>query len=606
MILISALVDKAFYEVVQKHQTWIEETFVSENTEASLSAVVSAARNNNPDAFILLVVPSELEDFAKTLPSNDVCVYNADGDTRVIESSILYQGSPAVHRLVDSYKKQIDEASKSAGNAEELAWRVAEIENMQEKLTDSELEVAARDKRIHELEDERTRLVAEIENIQVTNAQANTELGAQRVQDEAKHRGEVEALNNRITELTEERAREISQMTEAVRTRDNTIEELNTALANANAQVEILRKGNEATSASPLQNDEARQQLQQQYLEAQREVISLRGQVDALNNELAGVNVTVEALTAKQSTARAEIEAANARAEASRKALEGVQRSIGDSSGEITRLRAENAQLHQELLAAGDSSNSYTSRELSLGLAKYTGKALIVGVCGYGSSYYVANAAASVANSLGMLTDVALIDLDPNYSSINGFYNISRFTAKNTASGKSAPYVSALNDGALFAAGLVKARQNKSGSVSFGGGCLGGLQKLNPDRFIEELNGLSATMSYIVLNLGCLSADLYPILAEISIAGKLVCVVDGAKMPVKFVSGQLGACQIPVQDASWILVSDTPVVDSGVDEVLAGANRVVVTEERANSRNVTLETGQFGRTFANFVATLSQ
>jgi hypothetical protein len=113
-------------------------------------------------------------------------------------------------------------------------------------------------------------------------------------------------------------------------------------------------------------------------------------------------------------------------------------------------------------------------------------------------------------------------------------------------------------------------------------------------------------MSYTVLNLGCLSADLYPILAEISIAGKLVCVVDGAKMPVKFVSGQLGACQIPVQDASWILVSNTPVVDSGVDEVLAGANRVVVTEERANSRNVTLETGQFGRTFANFVATLSQ
>ena len=223
MILISALVDKAFYEVVQKHQTWIEETFVSENTEASLSAVVSAARNNNPDAFILLVVPSELEDFAKTLPSNDVCVYNADGDTKVIESSILYQGSPAVHRLVDSYKKQIDEASKSAGNAEELAWRVAEIENMQEKLTDSELEVAARDKRIHELEDERTRLVAEIENMQVTTAQANTELGAQRVQDEAKHRGEIEALNNRITELTEERAKEISQMTEAVRTRDNTI-----------------------------------------------------------------------------------------------------------------------------------------------------------------------------------------------------------------------------------------------------------------------------------------------------------------------------------------------------------------------------------------------
>lgn len=605
MILISALVNEVFYEVVQRHQTWIEETFVTEMNEESLSSVVSSTRNNNPDAFILLVVPSQFEEFGKTLPCNSVCVFNgSDEEARNVESSILYQGSPAVHRLVDSYKKQLENASATSQNSEELAWRVAEIESLQAKLTDANLEIEARDKHITELEDEKTRLVAEIENMQEDNVRNNTEIGAQRVQEEAQHREEVQALNEKIKTLTEERAKEVAQMSEAIRTRDETIDSLNNTIAEANAQISLL---NSKAMDDPItQEDESKQQLQQQYLEAQRELISLRGQVESLNNEIAGNNVTIEALKSQQALSKSEIEAANARAEASKRALEGVQRTIGDSTGEITRLRAENAQLQKELLEAGEHSTTSVSAELSLGLSKYTGRALIIGVFGYGSSYYTANVAASVANSLGTLTDVALIDLDPNYSSINGFYNTSRFTAKDTATGKSAPYATALNEKALFTAGLTKAKQNKSGSVYYGGGALGALQKLDADRFVEELNGLAATLSYIVLNLGCLSAELYPILAEISISGRLVSVVDGAKMPVKFVAGQLSACSIPAKDASWVLVSDTPVVDGGVEAVLSGANTVMVTESRANSRDMTLETGQFGRTFANFVSTLSQ
>lgn len=606
MILISALVNEALYEVIQRHQTWIEDTFVSESTEESLNAVVTATRHNNPDAFILLVIPSEFEEYAKTLPCNATCIFNGGVDeVKNVESSILYQGSPAVHRLVDNYKKQLAEASSSSQNSEELAWRVAEIESLQEKLTDSKLEIEARDKHITELEDEKVRLIAEIENMQADAVHNNTELGAQRVQEENQHREEVQALNDRIQSLTEERAREVAQMTEAIRTRDATIDELNTTLANANAQVEILRKGNEA-NANAVQEDESKQQLQQQFLEAQRELITLRSQVESLNHELAGSNVTIEALTNQQELLKTEVRAANERADASKKTLEEVQRNIGDSANEMIRLRAENAQLHQEKLEACNSVKTVASEELSLGLAKYTGRALIIGVFGYGSSYYTANVAASVANSLGTLTDVALIDLDPCYSSINGFYNVSRFTAKDTTTGKSAPYVSALNDKAYFTAGFTKAKQNKSGSVYYGGGCLGGMKKLNADRFVEELNGLAATLSYIVLNLGCLSPDIYPVLSEISVAGKLVCAVDGAKMPVKIVAGQLTSCSIPPQDASWVLVSDTPVVDGSVESVLSGANTVMVTESRANSRDMTLETGQFGRTFANFVSTLSQ
>lgn len=606
MILISALVNEALYEVIQRHQTWIEDTFVAESTEESLNAVVTATRHNNPDAFILLVIPSEFEEYAKTLPCNATCIFNGGVDeVKNVESSILYQGSPAVHRLVDNYKKQLAEASSSSQNSEELAWRVAEIESLQEKLTDSKLEIEARDKHITELEDEKVRLIAEIENMQADAVHNNTELGAQRVQEENQHREEVQALNDRIQSLTEERAREVAQMTEVIRTRDATIDELNTTLANANAQVEILRKGNEA-NANAVQEDESKQQLQQQFLEAQRELITLRSQVESLNHELAGSNVTIEALTNQQELLKTEVRAANERADASKKTLEEVQRNIGDSANEMIRLRAENAQLHQEKLEACNSVKTVASEELSLGLAKYTGRALIIGVFGYGSSYYTANVAASVANSLGTLTDVALIDLDPCYSSINGFYNVSRFTAKDTTTGKSAPYVSALNEKAYFTAGFTKAKQNKSGSVYYGGGCLGGMKKLNADRFVEELNGLAATLSYIVLNLGCLSPDIYPVLSEISVAGKLVCAVDGAKMPVKIVAGQLTSCSIPPQDASWVLVSDTPVVDGSVESVLSGANTVMVTESRANSRDMTLETGQFGRTFANFVSTLSQ
>ena len=91
MILVSALVDRDLYDVIQKHQVWIEETFVSEYTEESFSTVVNAVRTNNPTAFILLIVPPAFEEIARTLPVNDVCVYDGT-DIKAVESRIIYQG----------------------------------------------------------------------------------------------------------------------------------------------------------------------------------------------------------------------------------------------------------------------------------------------------------------------------------------------------------------------------------------------------------------------------------------------------------------------------------------------------------------------------------
>lgn len=603
MILVSALVDRDLYDVIQKHQVWIEETFVSEYTEESFSTVVNAVRTNNPTAFILLIVPPAFEEIARTLPVNDICVYDGT-DIKAVESRIIYQGSPAVHRLVDSYKRQLSTFESQSSASEEVKGQLARLDELQSKLNDSTLEINARDTRITELEGECKRLTGEIEKMNAQKVESDMEIGATRMQEDTRHREAEAALQRKITELTEERAREIAQMSDAVQSRDETIEQLNTTLAEANAQIELLRKSSE--SVAPVTSDESYQKMQRDFLEAQRELISLRGENESLRHELAGNNVTIEALQNQQQLHKSELDAANARAEASKKALEGVQRSIGDSSTELIRLRAENAQLHQDLLVAGENVNtSNVSRELTLGLAKYTGNALIIGVCGYGSSYYTANVAASIANSLGNLSDVAIIDLDPCYSSINSFYNTSRFTA--TLGDKKAPYVTALNEKAQFASGLKRVKQNKSGSVLFGGGTLGGIQKLNEDRFVEELNGLSATVSYIVLNLGCISTDMYGVLGEISVAGKLVCVVDGEKMPVKFMAGQLAACSIPARDVSWVLVSDNPVTDTSItDDVLTGANMTSVAEVRANSRVSTLEIGQFGRTFGNFVSVLSQ
>ena len=611
MILVTTITNTALLNVVKEHPTCLSDSFVAEPTESSLGEMLKAIRDSYRTEQILLIVNPELEEFAKTLGVEEMYVY--DGDNLCdIEAALLYRGSPAVHRLVDGLKKEINRAKESASDSEALTDKIKEIEDLQNQLIQVNAELGARDKRVRELEDDTMRLNASIEDMVRTQSKDSVEQGAKRAEEDEKRFKEIAELKAKVEELTNERATEADKNSRALQSRDEIIDNLQTALETAKTELELAR-ANANNNAGGGVDDEIYAKLQKDYVEAQQELVKLRGEVDSLTSELAGTNVTIEALQSQKALNESKVAAANARAESANKALEDVRKNIGSTSDELVRLRAENAQLQQQVdymkeksaLDDEDDSNDFV-RNLSLGLEKYTGKAQIIGVFGYGSSYCVANLSASIANSLGLLSDVVVIDLDPMYSSMNGLYGKTRFTAVLDVDGekKKYPYVSALNDHRLFAAGLTIVKQNKSGSVSFGGGCPNGIVKLNPDRFVEELNGLGNTSSCIVLNLGCITPDLYPVLKEVNLVGKLICTTEGAKPPVKIIASQLLANSINVTDVAWVLSYTTPISDMTLGGVLEGANVFAVEETQLISRMNTLEVGYYNKTFNAFAQNL--
>ena len=609
MILISSIVNKPIQDLVARYQNWIEEVFVADNDVDGITEMVKAVRNNNPKAFILLLTTDTNAAGLPEIPCNDIFAYSVETE-KDLESRILYQGSPAVHRLVDSYRTQLEESKANIQSETDTAWQLGEINSLKERLGEKDGEIEVRDKRIDTLEDEIDRLNAEISNMTLDQKASETQMGAKQVEDDKRHAAELEALNNKIDELVGEHARETSHLKGVLDARNNTITELNEMIAAANAEITVLKKSKPAAVDTSSAGDV--EALQKQYMDAQKELVTLRGKVDGLESEIAGNAVTIESLTTQQELYKEEVKAANAKADASKKALEDVQNSISSSSDEITRLRAENVSLEQRLVMATAtqvSTSESKMRELTLGLANYTGKAVLVGVCGYGSSYFTANVAVATANTLGSASNVAIIDLDPTYSSMNTFYNKSRNTAVvRDAQGeeRACPYVTALNYSPQYERGLTLVRENKSGSVRYGGGCLGGIYNLDVERFVNELKGLASTMEYIILNFGCLSLDLYQVINEVALYGRLICVTDGSIMPVRYMAGQLKACKLAPRDASWVLVSDTPIVDPKVQELMTGVTSIMIGEQRISSRTVSIENGQFQNTFMNFIMLVTQ
>lgn len=625
MILVSTVVNKELYDIVNKYESWIEETFISDATEERFDRMIRAVRENNPRGYILVVITEELRGIAEQMKRAGICDAVCTYDEREIEESILYQGSPAVHRLVDNYRKQLTELrdSHSSEDTTEALEKLNELEN---NLRDAELEITARDNRIKELSDEKERLKESINELQAARQQSSVEAGAQQAASEERYRAKLQEYEDKLAQLTAECAKETGSMADAIRLRDDSINDLRTQLDNAHTQIEILKKGNERQAVSSDALEDLRAELndaRRELAEKTTEVYRLQSANDDLESELNASSSAIESFKDREAQSKARLDIAESRNTKLKAEMDRMRDEYKNTDAKSAELEAEVARLRVEL---EDTQNTETgpaeARLLSLGLENYRGKAMIIGVCGYGSSFYTANAAVSVAYTLGALTDVALIDLDPSYSSMNSLMGVKRLTysedmvdengnvvmdnVKHKPKQRQLSYIKALNEKQVYTKGMCKVFENKSGSVYYGGGCLGGINTLDKDRFVQELNGLAGNTSYIVLNLGCFSMDLLPVLSEISSCGRIVSILEGRPMPIRYMAGQFSSLlNIPVREVHWILASDVPITDDVVEK-LSGANIVTVGEELASSRANIMGMGIFSNTFRNFVNVLTQ
>lgn len=521
-----------------------------------------------------------------------------------LEGYILELTCVSVSALVNKYKTMLNNTSvvDTTEYDEKITELEEELARTKALLTDLEVSATSNGQVITDANTEKERLQGIIDSLNDEITDLNRKHSAELLAKEQEYDTNIESVKAELQREIEKCSKTVEELTTRVRAKETELTETTTELDSTKAELRALQTTNEnlqqTLSSNSINTDE---------------LVELQGNVSRLESENTRYKDEVANLTDTNTNLESQIDSLTTQLELYRQQLESKDKNytrldeqLQSTLAELNTLRTTQKDIVSQGLVAKPSVATATEKLYDIGLDEFrSSNTIIIGVCGYGSSEASSNVAVSIANSLGLINQVAIIDLDESYVGMNLFYNTSRKTSD--VGGVKDTFVHRLStEVPQYLGGFACVRRNKSGEVYYGGGTLGGLEIIPEGALVKELNGLSSSVSFVVLHLGCITPAKMPVLYELYAHGRLVMVSSNNAMHINLLKAQLQAQRINPTDLSWVLSvnNNEPTTEKALS-LLSGINYIEEKSSDLASR-MSLDVGKFNVTFSNFVNNIIQ